>query len=85
MIAEATSEDDTLRMVRDYIRKGWPSKATSEDPGVQQFFARRESLYEAQKVLMYGDRVVIPKKLQQKVLHQLHKGHPGIDRMRSLA
>ncbi|XP_062704520.1 uncharacterized protein K02A2.6-like [Aedes albopictus] len=84
MIAEATSEDDTLRMVRDYIRKGWPSKATSEDPGVQQFFARRESLYEAQKVLMYGDRVVIPKKLQQKVLHQLHKGHPGIDRMRSL-
>ncbi|XP_062711901.1 uncharacterized protein K02A2.6-like [Aedes albopictus] len=85
MIAEVTSEDDTLRMVRDYIRKGWPSKATSEDPGVQQFFARRESLYEAQKVLMYGDRVVIPKKLQQKVLHQLHKGHPGIDRMRSLA
>ncbi|XP_055605789.1 uncharacterized protein K02A2.6-like [Uranotaenia lowii] len=34
---------------------------------------------------MYGERIVIPRKLQKKVLQQLHKGHPEIDRTRSLA
>ncbi|XP_062558020.1 uncharacterized protein K02A2.6-like [Armigeres subalbatus] len=84
-IAEETAKDETLQSITSFIRKGWPGKAPAEDRGLQQYFARRESLYEAQKVLMYGERVIIPKKLQQKVLRQLHKGHPGIERMRSLA
>ncbi|XP_055622875.1 uncharacterized protein K02A2.6-like [Toxorhynchites rutilus septentrionalis] len=31
---------------------------------------------------MYGERIVIPKKFQRKILQQLHKGHPGVERMR---
>lgn len=55
--------------------KGWPSdaKSLSGTPDVQQFFARRDSLFLAQIVLMYRDRIVIPKKIR------------GIDQMRSLA
>ncbi|XP_055606665.1 uncharacterized protein K02A2.6-like [Uranotaenia lowii] len=34
---------------------------------------------------MYGERLVIPTRLQPKVLQLLHKGHPGIERMRSVA
>ncbi|XP_038116866.1 uncharacterized protein K02A2.6-like [Culex quinquefasciatus] len=86
-IAAETSQDRTLQKVVEFVDKGWPSdaKSLSGTPEVQQFFARRDSLYLAQKVLMYSDRIVIPKKLQKKVLEQLHRGHPGIDRMRSLA
>ncbi|XP_062704639.1 uncharacterized protein K02A2.6-like [Aedes albopictus] len=86
-IAAETSQDRTLQKVMEYVQKGWPSdaKSLSGTPEVQQFFARRDSLYAAQKVLMYSDRIVVSKKLQQKVLEQLHRGHPGIDRMRPLA
>ena len=28
---------------------------------------------------------IIPKQLQERVLHELHTGHPGIVRMKSLA
>uniref|UniRef100_A0A1I8AFL5 RNA-directed DNA polymerase n=1 Tax=Steinernema glaseri TaxID=37863 RepID=A0A1I8AFL5_9BILA len=35
--------------------------------------------------LLVADRVVIPKKLQLQLLKQLHRGHPGMDRMKRLA
>ncbi|XP_055623272.1 uncharacterized protein K02A2.6-like [Toxorhynchites rutilus septentrionalis] len=70
MIAAETMRDETLQQV--------PSRE------VQQFFVRRESLYAALKVLMYGERIVVPKKFQRKILQQLHEGNLGVERMRSL-
>ena len=35
-------------------------------------------------VLLYSERVVIPKSLQRRILHDFHTGHPGINRMKSL-
>jgi len=34
---------------------------------------------------MYGERLVVPPSSRESVLKQLHKGHPGIERMRSIA
>ena len=34
---------------------------------------------------MWGVRVIVPKKLQPQVLLELHQGHPGIVRMKSLS
>ena len=87
MIADVTSKDDTLKKkIIQYVNHGWPKNSTqSEPPEIMQFFARRDSIYSAQKILMHHDRIIIPTKLQRRVLHQLHKGHPEIARMRSLA
>ena len=35
-------------------------------------------------ILLYSERVVIPKKLQNKILRDFHTGHSGINRMKSL-
>lgn len=35
--------------------------------------------------LLWGVRAVVPSKLQQQVLPELHQGHPGIVRMKNLA
>ena len=35
-------------------------------------------------VLLYSERVVIPKKLQNRILRDFHTGHPGINRMKNL-
>ena len=34
---------------------------------------------------MWGIRVIIPRKLQNQVLEELHRGYPGIVRMKSIA
>ncbi|XP_053698900.1 uncharacterized protein K02A2.6-like [Sabethes cyaneus] len=87
MIAEETARDDILQKVKEYIQNGWPQckQRIADSPEIQQFFARREALSVAQQCLMYAERIVVPKKLQKRILQQLHKGHPGIDRTRSLA
>ena len=36
-------------------------------------------------VLLWGMRVIVPKTLQERVLRELHTGHPGIVRMKALA
>ena len=35
--------------------------------------------------LLWGYRVVIPQKLREKLLRELHKDHPGVTRMKSVA
>ncbi|XP_026533592.1 uncharacterized protein K02A2.6-like [Notechis scutatus] len=35
--------------------------------------------------ILWGDRVVIPDKLQERVLGMLHEGHPGMVKMKSVA
>ncbi len=35
--------------------------------------------------LLWGIRVIIPEKLQPKLLQELHRDHPGITRMKAVA
>ncbi|XP_055615172.1 uncharacterized protein K02A2.6-like [Toxorhynchites rutilus septentrionalis] len=81
-----TRIDETLQQVIKHVNTTWPTKKTSiTDPHIQEFFQRRESLSITAGCLMYGERLVLPSVLRKKVLVELHKGHPGIERMRSLA
>lgn len=50
-----------------------------------ELYQRRESLSVVDNCLMFGERVVIPSILRQRVLRQFHSGHPGIGRMKSIA
>lgn len=49
------------------------------------FFNRRTHLSVQNDCLLYEDRVVVPKRIRNSILRQLHQGHPGSNRMRSLA
>lgn len=51
----------------------------------RRYFQIRNELSIVDECLMYGDRVVVPKSLRNRVLWQLHKGHPGRDQMTLLA
>ena len=53
-------------------------KITAKNENVPEVF----SLYD--NVLLYSERVAIPKKLQNRILRDFHTGHPGINRMKSL-
>ena len=43
-----------------------------------------EVFSQCDNVRLYSERVIIPKKLQNRILRDFHAGHPGINRMKSL-
>ena len=53
-------------------------KITAKNEKVPEVFSRCDN------VLLYSEMVVIPKKLQNRILRDFYTGHPGINRMKSL-
>ena len=83
MIRQETAMDVLLQEVVRYHRSHWPSHCSN--PAILPFFKRRSSLSEVDECLLFLDRVVVPNSLQAAVLKQFHIGHPGINRMKSIA
>ena len=71
-----------LSKVMRYLQNGWPEMVTAE---LQPYEAKKTELTIENHTLLWGMRVVIPRKLQAKVLSELHQNHPGMSRMKSLA
>jgi hypothetical protein len=84
MMKDATQKDDTLRKILDFVRNGWPEKSKISND-VISFFNRKDSLSIVKECLMSGERLIIPKIFQPKILNELHRAHPGIVRMKSIA
>ena len=62
--------------------KGW---ADDENMAIQTWYQRRNELTIEDGCLLWGIRVIIPGSLRERVLQELHEGHPGIVPMKSLA
>ena len=63
-------EDDFIHEIKQ--------KIASKDNSISDVYSLCDS------ILLYCDRVVIPKKLQIQILKDFHTGHPGKNRMKSL-
>ncbi|XP_040169841.1 uncharacterized protein K02A2.6-like [Anopheles arabiensis] len=83
-LERGTQADPLLRKVFQFVQNGWP-KGEEKTEDLKQFFARREALSTVGKCLLFGERVVVPANLRNRVLKLLHKGHPGVCRMKALA
>lgn len=82
-IATETRKDFLLSKVVEYIMTGWPEKIEREE--LLPFFRRRFELYNEQGCIMWGYRVVIPRKFQDQLLEELHSSHMGVVKMKSIA
>ena len=78
----ATASDPMLSKVFRYVRDKWPG-VTPEC--LRPFSDRRNELTVEEGCILWGFRVVIPKKLRAKLLQELHKDHSGVIRMKSVA
>ena len=75
----ATRQDPLLSRVHQYIREGWPS-STSEE--FKPLCDRQLELTTQDDAVLWENRVIIPLKLQSRILEELHC---GITRMKALA
>ena len=81
-IQRASRTDPILSKVIQYTRKGWPVRVSD---AFKPFSTRRNELTVEGNCLLWGTRVVIPKRLQATLLEELHRDHPGVSRMKALA
>ena len=82
MLEAATRQDPILSQLNRFIREGWPANTAEE---YRPFKERQQELTTQGQVVLWGSRVIIPLKLRQVILEELHWNHPGVVRMKSLA
>jgi hypothetical protein len=80
-VRKFSSRDKILSTV---FRLGWPSTMSKSDP-LYQYYLHRNEYTIVQGIILWGVRVVVPAGLQKLLLSELHAGHFGIVRMKSLA
>ena len=72
-----------MSQVLDFVQNGWPDAVV--DDQFQSYYCRREEFIVQDGCLIWGNRVVIPPQLRDKMLEELHVAHPGVCRMKALA
>ena len=82
-IRKATRADPILSRVLEFTMSGWPEQPTTEE--IKPYFLKRNEITAEEGCLLWGIRVIIPRCFHEQVLTELHAGHPGVVRMKSLA
>ena len=75
--AAATAADPTLQLVKALLLRGWPDHKAQCPVSAKPFWSVRHHLAEADGLLLYGDRLVVPFSLRQEVMAGIHDGHFG--------
>ena len=60
----------------------WPTEPTETE---KPYYHKCLEITAEEGCLLWGMRVIIPKQFRARILEELHTGHPGIVRMKSLA
>ncbi|XP_037505881.1 uncharacterized protein K02A2.6-like [Rhipicephalus sanguineus] len=82
VVARATRDDPVLSHVVLSVLKG---ESLPAGPEWKPFSARSAEISLHEGCLLWGSRVVIPKKLLAQVLGVLHASHPGIEKSKMIA
>ena len=77
-----TRRDPQLARVFQFVQQGWPSNGV---PELEKYSAMRSELTVYEGCILWGTRVIIPKQGREALLQELHEGHPGMTRMKSLS
>lgn len=83
-IREAQAADEVLHQIREYVIRGWPV-FMPENPVLKKYWLNHEHLTTVEDLLLFDDRLVIPRCMRLDILSRLHDGHLEITKCRALA
>lgn len=75
----ALAGDEEYSRICGFVEKGWPGFHKLNKCG-QQFYKIKSELHYENGLLLWGDRLIVPLALQQKILVWLHNSHLGIEK-----
>ena len=78
---KAQKEDEICSRVILYCNGTWPNKFQIEHK-LRAYWKIRNELTVYNNLLLKGQRIVVPKKLQKETIVKIHQGHQGMERCR---
>ena len=80
-VREETGKDRELQMLRQAIRTGnW-----SKDEDLNRYYDLRSEIYEAERIVLRGEKIIPPKSLRKKIINIAHnQGHLGISKTKEM-
>ena len=81
----ASKADPEYQHLIKTIQPGFSKTRQLTPPDVQQYWEVRHRLFVYGDIVLIDQRLMIPKKLRNKILHHLHSAHQGIIAMQSSA
>jgi len=84
-IRKATQLDEQLQAAIVYTVDGWPGRAWKVPSNLRELYAVRAHLSVSEGLLLYNDRIVIPRSMQKEMLKRVHDGHLGMTKCRERA
>ena len=80
VLRESTKLDETLVLLKEIVTQGWPEKIKDLPPELQPYWTFQEAITVADRLLLKGNRIIIPDKDRPQILKQIHEGHLGIQK-----
>ena len=74
---QGQQNDDVCSQAIIYCQSEWPNRGEVSKELMQYWTVRTELSY-VDGLLLYRNRIVVPKKLQRETLQKIHSGHQGI-------
>ena len=76
--------DEECSEIREYCLHGWPAYKTQQ-PLLGQYWESQSHLAIVDDILLYDERIVIPRAMRLDILDCIHQGHQGITKCRARA
>ena len=78
---EAQARDSTCSAIMKQCQKGWSDEKFRHHPDLRPYWkARGDLTLDKNGLLLYVERIVIPKPLRRQTLKKIHTGHQGIQK-----
>jgi len=84
-VKHATANDEDSQMIIKTTLDGFPEDKQGLATVLEQYWKHRNELSVVNGVLLYNNRIVIPKSLRKEVLDSLHSAHQGVAGMKARA
>ena len=78
-------DDPVMQCLRRFIQHEWPKHKSAVPPEIQSYRCIRDELHEADRLLLFGDRLIVATLLRSSMLQLIHEGHLGGDKCKSRA
>ena len=76
----ATQADDYLAILKHIIQQGWPKTVKEVPQEIQKYWTFCEELTIEDGLIIKGTCIVIPDKMREDILKQIHEGHLGLNK-----
>ena len=77
LLAKETAVDPCLKVVIYYLEHGWPTEIKNCHENARLYWSIRDELCYHKSLVLFRDRIVVPKALQAECLKRLHTAHLG--------